>query len=114
LGNTRAAGTPRAHEALRGVELDVAPGEFIALLGPSGCGKSTLLYLVAGLEATTVGGLWSFGGPVEMPSPERSLIVLAAFLAFGLAERELRSAAGRKPDRAQGGGAPRFVARGAG
>ncbi len=67
-------GTPRAHEALRDVELDVAPGEFIALLGPSGCGKSTLLYLVSGLEAASGGGIWSFGEPVETPSPERSLI----------------------------------------
>jgi len=74
VGKTWAAGTPRAHEALRDVELDVAPGEFIALLGPSGCGKSTLLYLVAGLEAASVGGIWAFGDPVETPSPERSLI----------------------------------------
>jgi NitT/TauT family transport system ATP-binding protein len=74
VGKTWAAGTARAHEALRDFELDVAPGEFIALLGPSGCGKSTLLYLVAGLEAVSAGGIWSFGDPVETPSPERSLI----------------------------------------
>jgi NitT/TauT family transport system ATP-binding protein len=74
VGKTWAAGTTRAHEALRDFELDVAPGEFIALLGPSGCGKSTLLYLVAGLEAASAGGIWSFGDPVETPSPERSLI----------------------------------------
>jgi NitT/TauT family transport system ATP-binding protein len=74
VGKTWAAGTPRAHEALRDFELDVTPGEFIALLGPSGCGKSTLLYLIAGLEAVSGGGIWSFGEPVETPSPERSLI----------------------------------------
>ncbi len=74
VGKTWAQGTARAHEALRDVELDVAPGEFIALLGPSGCGKSTLLYLVAGLEAASNGGIWAFGEPVETPSPERSLI----------------------------------------
>jgi NitT/TauT family transport system ATP-binding protein len=74
VGNTWAAGTPRAHEALRSIELDVAPSEFVALLGPSGCGKSTLLYLMSGLEATSGGEIWSFGERVEAPSPERSLI----------------------------------------
>jgi len=69
-----AAGTERAHEALRDIDLDVAPGEFTVLIGPSGCGKSTLLYLIAGLEPETDGEIWSFGDRVATPSPDRSLI----------------------------------------
>jgi NitT/TauT family transport system ATP-binding protein len=74
VGKTWAAGTSRAHTALRDIDLEVAPGEFIVLIGPSGCGKSTLLYLVAGLEDATEGRLAAFGDPIESPSPERSLI----------------------------------------
>ena len=80
VGKTWAPGTPRAHEALRGIDLDVAPKEFVVLLGPSGCGKSTLLYLIAGLEEATGGELWSFGDRVEAPSPQRSLIFQEASL----------------------------------
>jgi NitT/TauT family transport system ATP-binding protein len=45
----------RAVTALDGVDLDVAPGEFVCLLGASGCGKTTVLNLVANLERATAG-----------------------------------------------------------
>ena len=72
LGKVWAAGTERAHEALRDIDLDIEPGGFVVFLGPSGCGKSTLLYMIAGLEEPTAGTLTSFREPVERPSPERS------------------------------------------
>jgi NitT/TauT family transport system ATP-binding protein len=74
VGKIWAPSTPKAHEALVGINLEIAKDEFVVLLGPSGCGKSTLLYLIAGLEEPTAGAIWSFGDRVQGPSPERSLI----------------------------------------
>jgi NitT/TauT family transport system ATP-binding protein len=55
-------------EALRGVSLAVAPGEFVALIGPSGCGKSTLLSLISGIVAPTDGAVLIDGRPVTGPN----------------------------------------------
>jgi putative ABC transport system ATP-binding protein len=50
--------------ALRGIDLEIAPGAFVAIMGPSGCGKSTLLNLVAGLDAPTDGEIDIAGEPI--------------------------------------------------
>jgi NitT/TauT family transport system ATP-binding protein len=60
--------------ALDGIDLDVAPGEFVCLLGPSGCGKSTLLNAVAGFSLPTSGELTALGRPVTGPGPERAMV----------------------------------------
>lgn len=44
-------------DVLRGIDLDIAAGEIVAVVGPSGCGKSTLLRLIGGLDVPTRGGI---------------------------------------------------------
>ncbi|MFY9588173.1 MAG: ATP-binding cassette domain-containing protein, partial [Actinomycetota bacterium] len=51
--NYEAEGAPV--RALRGVDMEIGSGEFVAVMGPSGCGKSTLLNLIAGLDTPTDG-----------------------------------------------------------
>jgi putative ABC transport system ATP-binding protein len=51
--------------ALRGVDLDVAAGEFLAITGPSGCGKSTLLNVIAGLDVVDDGTIEVAGERID-------------------------------------------------
>jgi NitT/TauT family transport system ATP-binding protein len=60
--------------ALDGIDLSVAPGEFVCLLGPSGCGKSTLLNAIAGFSPPTAGSIVANGRPVVAPGPERAMV----------------------------------------
>ena len=56
-------------EAIKGVNVDVADGQFCVLVGPSGCGKSTLLRMVAGLETVTSGEIDIGGRVVNQVEP---------------------------------------------
>jgi putative spermidine/putrescine transport system ATP-binding protein len=93
------------HQVLHGVELDIAPGEFVSLLGPSGCGKTTALRVLAGLE-TADGGQVLFGGHdvSEVPVNRRDIgMVFQSYslfphlrvlenTAFGLRRRKVAKA----------------------
>ena len=93
---------------LRGLDLQVAAGETVAVLGPSGSGKSTLLKIIAGLEAPDAGQVWLDGRDISALPPHRRQCGLlfqdfALFphlsvqdnVAFGLIEQGLRSAQAR-------------------
>jgi NitT/TauT family transport system ATP-binding protein len=63
-----------AVQALRGIDLDVAPGELLSILGPSGCGKSTIIGAVAGFTRVSAGELKVAGQPVRAPGPDRGVV----------------------------------------
>lgn len=67
-------GRSGAVEALRGVDLHVGEGEFVAVLGRSGCGKSTLLRMVAGLLSPSSGQVFVDDMPVERPRQDIGMV----------------------------------------
>jgi NitT/TauT family transport system ATP-binding protein len=64
-------GRPGEVDALVGVDMTVAPGEFVSLIGPSGCGKSTLLRLIANLLDPTSGEVLVNGKPARQARLEQ-------------------------------------------
>jgi putative ABC transport system ATP-binding protein len=80
---------PNRVEALRGVDLDLPPGGFTAIMGPSGSGKSTLMHCLAGLDSIDGGSVWIGGQDVSaMSDHDRTILrrdhVGFVFQAFNL------------------------------
>jgi ABC-2 type transport system ATP-binding protein len=69
-------------QALRGVDLEVGPGELFGLLGPNGAGKSTLVKITCGLVRASAGDVRVCGEPAGSPAAHRSLGYLAELFRF--------------------------------
>jgi multiple sugar transport system ATP-binding protein len=67
---------PDGQEAVKGINLEIADGEFVILVGPSGCGKSTTLNMIAGLEDITDGELLIGGDKSNEKSPKERDIAM--------------------------------------
>jgi putative spermidine/putrescine transport system ATP-binding protein len=98
-----------AVRALRGLSLEIAPGELVALLGPSGCGKTTALRILAGFETADTGSVTVDGKDVApVPAAKRDMgMVFQSYslfpnmsalenVAFGLRMRKLGAAERRR------------------
>ncbi len=73
----------KAVEVLKGINLDIADGEFLILVGGSGCGKSTLLNMIAGLETVTEGDI-TIGGKRVNDLPPKDRDIAMVFQSYAL------------------------------
>ncbi|MFK0050347.1 ABC transporter ATP-binding protein [Streptomyces sp. NPDC090741] len=67
-------GRPGGSAVLDRLDLDIRPGEVLAVVGPSGCGKSTLLRTLAGLLPPLAGTVTQDGTPITRPDADRALV----------------------------------------
>ncbi len=71
-----------AFQALKGVDLDVAPGDFVAVMGPSGSGKSTAMNILGCLDVPTSGTFRFRGIPVETLDRDERALLRRRYLGF--------------------------------
>lgn len=69
-------------KALRGVDLQVTRGEFVAVMGPSGCGKSTLLHVLGGLDHATEGEVYVAGQRIDALDESARAVMRRAQIGF--------------------------------
>jgi len=69
-------------QALRGVDLEIARGEVVAVMGPSGCGKTTLLNCLSGLDDLTEGDVWVEGVKLSEMGDDRRTEYRAKRMGF--------------------------------
>ena len=82
ISHTYGAGNHRSVQALDRIDLDIAAGEFFAVIGPSGCGKSTLMEIVAGLIAPSAGRVTFEGAEVRGAVPDGVGVVFQEDASF--------------------------------
>jgi nitrate ABC transporter ATP-binding subunit len=88
-GLTKVFPTPSGpYVAVKDVNVQVHPGEFICILGHSGCGKSTVLSIVAGLDEATYGGVVIDGTEVRGPGADRAVVFQSPCLLPWLTARQ--------------------------
>ncbi|MBK6471654.1 MAG: ABC transporter ATP-binding protein [Betaproteobacteria bacterium] len=82
-GVTRVYGTGSAEvQALRGIDLDIAEGEFVAIMGPSGSGKSTAMNILGCLDTPSAGAYLFRGVPVHQLDRDQRALLRRAHLGF--------------------------------
>lgn len=73
---------PAAFQALRGVDLDIERGDFVAVMGPSGSGKSTTMNILGCLDVPTSGSFRFKGHPVETLDRDQRALLRRRYLGF--------------------------------
>jgi putative ABC transport system ATP-binding protein len=73
---------PSATVALRGVDLAISPGDYVAIMGPSGCGKSTLMHLLGGLDVPTAGTVTLAGTRIDRLSETKRAVLRRRTVGF--------------------------------